>query len=200
MNKVRSYYYSFFVIFSALTIFVGICSRLLIPDVTQFDAELALPTLALNLLPEILVGLILAGLFAATMSTADSQILSCTAAITNDFFKKKTSYLVTKLATILVTFLALMIALFGSQSVFTLVIIAWSALAASFAPLLIIYVFGKRPSQTLALVAAISGIATIFVWRSLGLGNYTYEVMPAIIVGLIVLLLGIKFTKKISVK
>ena len=43
------------------------------------------------LLPEFYVGLVLAGLFAATMSTADSQILSCTAAITRDLVKKEKS-------------------------------------------------------------------------------------------------------------
>ncbi|MFT5795791.1 MAG: sodium/proline symporter, partial [Ulvibacter sp.] len=101
ITKVRGYYYSFYTLFYVLTILVGITARILLPDVNNFDAELALPTLANSLLPEILVGLILAGLFAATMSTADSQILSCTAAVTCDFKSgKKLSYLMTKLVTV----------------------------------------------------------------------------------------------------
>ena len=71
MGRVRLYYYSWFTLFYALTICVGLAARLLLPESANFDAELALPSLAQNLLPEILVGLFLAGLFAATMSNAE---------------------------------------------------------------------------------------------------------------------------------
>ena len=53
-----------------------------------YDAEKrltkALPQMAVTFLPEVLIGLTLAGIFAATMSTADSQILACSAAVTQD--------------------------------------------------------------------------------------------------------------------
>ncbi|MDB2550672.1 sodium/proline symporter [Rickettsiales bacterium] len=182
MTKVRIYYYSFYVIFCILTVLVGISARLLLPDTANFDAELALPILAMDLLPEILVGLILAGLFAATMSTADSQILSCSAAITRDFNDKgNISYLITKLSTIFVTLTALLIAIYGSKSVFDLVIIAWSSLAASFAPLLIIYACGGKISERIAIIIAILGMVTIIIWRVLGLDKYIYEVAPGIL-------------------
>ena len=100
----------------------------------------------------ILVGLILAGLFAATMSTADSQILSCSATITRDFTDdRKSSYIKTKLATLFVTIIALIIALSGTKSVFSLVIVAWSALACAFAPIMTIYVLGGKPSERLTI-------------------------------------------------
>ncbi len=196
IGKVRAYYYSFYSIFYILTILVGIAARLLLPDIDSFDAELALPTLANSLLPEILVGLILAGLFAATMSTADSQILSCTAAITRDFKDEKNpSYLITKLATVFVTFIALIIALYGSKSVFSLVLIAWSALAASFAPLLIIYVLDGKPSEKLAIAISVSGILTVILWKIFGLDKYIYEIAPGILVGLLVFLCSKFFIK-----
>lgn len=149
MARVRVYYYGWFAAFYALTICAGLAARLLLPEADSFDAELALPTLALQLLPEILVGLVLAGLFAATMSTADSQILSCSAAVTRDLTGGKTqSYLFTKLATVGVTLAALFIALFGNDSVFALVLIAWSALGASFAPLMTVYALGEAIGKT----------------------------------------------------
>lgn len=186
MNKVRFYYYSWYVVFSVLTVCTGLAARLLLPEVESFDAELALPTLAQQLLPEILVGLILAGLFAATMSTADSQILSCSAAMTRDFTGGKTvSYLMTKLATVFVVAVALGIALFGNESVFSLVIIAWSALASAFAPLLIVYALGGKPSQPLALGMMASGLITMFIWRQLGYGGMIYEVAPGMIAGIL---------------
>lgn len=190
INRVRTYYYLWYTAFFILTICTGLAARLLIPEAQHFDAELALPTLAQQLLPEILVGLILAGLFAATMSTADSQILSCTAAITRDFTGgKKASYTLTKCATILVVLIALAIALSGKNSVFSLVLIAWSALAASFAPLLTIYVLGGKPSEKLALTIMFSGLATMLLWRYFGLQDIIYETAPAIIAGFIPYLL-----------
>ena len=108
MKRARAYYYSWYGVFSLLTIVVGLCARLLIPEANSFDAELALPTISKVLLPEVLVGLILAGLFAATMSTADSQILSCSSAISKDIFpRKKSSLLFTKMSTIFVAIFSL---------------------------------------------------------------------------------------------
>lgn len=185
INRVRIYYYGWFTAFYMLTICTGLAARLLLPEINNFDAELALPTLAQQLLPEILVGLILAGLFAATMSTADSQILSCSAAITRDFTgDKKVSYLMTKLATVFVIIVALGISLFGNKSVFNLVIIAWSALAAAFAPLIFVYAVGGKPSEKLALTMMFSGLSTMLIWRYFGLENIIYEVAPSIIAGL----------------
>ena len=63
---------------------VGLSARVLLPELASADQELALPVLATQLLPSIFVGGILAGLFSATISTADSQVLSCSAALTQD--------------------------------------------------------------------------------------------------------------------
>ena len=186
MNRVRVYYYGWYIAFYTLTVCAGLAARLLLPEVGNFDAELALPTLAQQLLPELLVGLILAGLFAATMSTADSQILSVTAAITHDFTNgKKISYVMTKLTTVLVVAVALGIALFGNESVFSLVIIAWSALGAAFAPLLAVYALGGKPSEKMALTMMCSGLGAMLLWRYFGLSDIVYEVAPGILVGLL---------------
>lgn len=185
MYKARIYYYSWFFVFYAMTIMTAFSARLLIPETSGFDSELALPALANQLLPEILVGLVLAGLFAATMSTADSQILSCTAAITHDLLPQKlSSYMINKLATILVTFIALMIALSDNQNVFSLVLVAWSALACAFAPLLIVYALKQKVTEKLAITMMLGGSGTMFLWRSLDLNDITYEIVPGILAGL----------------
>lgn len=196
INRVRLYYYCWYTAFYTLTVCAGLAARLLLPEVDNFDAELALPSLAQQLLPEILVGLILAGLFSATMSTADSQILSCSAAITRDFTGgKKISYVMTKLATVFVVIVALGIALSGSESVFSLVLIAWSALASTFAPLLTVYALGGKPSEKLALAMMFTGLGTMLLWRYFGLDDTIYEVAPGIVAGLLLYL-----TKKAFVK
>ena len=189
--RTRVYYYSWYVAFYVITILVAFAARLLIPETNGFDAELALPTLAGELLPAILVGLVLAGLFAATISTADSQILACTASITNDLGPSKFSgYLATKCATVFVTIVALAIALSGSDSVFSLVLIAWSALASAFAPLLIVYALRQKVTEPLALAMMIGGVSTILLWRYFDLNSITYEMAPGIIAGFVVFAIG----------
>ncbi len=200
MGRVRAYYYAWFIAFYLLTVGAGLAARLLLPEADNFDAELALPTLALELLPEVLVGLILAGLFAATMSTADSQILSCSAALTNDFTHgRKVPYMMTKLATVCVVLVALGIALSGNRSVFSLVLIAWSALASAFAPLLTVYVLGGKPSEKLALSMMLGGLAAMLLWRYFELGGIIYEVAPGILAGLLIYLAGRGFKRSPSV-
>lgn len=184
MKRVRYYYYGWFTAFAAMTIATGLAARILLPEVASFDPELALPKLSLELLPEVLVGLVLAGLFAATMSTADSQIISCTAAVTRDLsFGRKPNYLWTKAATVIVTGLALTIALCGSESVFGLVVMAWAALASAFAPLLTLYALGVHTSEKRSIFIMLSGFAAMLAWRHYGLGDITYEALPGILAG-----------------
>lgn len=191
MGRVRLYYYLWYILFSILCVGVGLAARLLIPMDGNFDAELALPLLANELLHPVLVGLVLAGLFAATISTADSQILSCTAAITRDFTgERKPGYWPTKFATVFVTAVALCIALFGSDNVFDLVLIAWSAMAAAFGPLLIVYTLNQRPTQALAIVMCLGGLGMMLYWRYLDLTTSIYEIMPGMVAGLVLFLLG----------
>ena len=188
MRRARIWYYLWFTAFYFLATFVGLLSRIYLGDTASFDAELALPTMSLELLPPVLVGLILAGVFAATMSTADSLILSCSAALTHDLLPHRIERtLLIKVTTVVITASALGLALINSQSVFSLVIMAWSALASAFAPLLIALCLNWNPSQRLSLLALATGLATALLWRWLGLEQYIYEGLPGIIAGLGVL-------------
>lgn len=185
LNRFRVYYYLWYTAFYTSVIFVGLLARLLLPDTSNFDAELALPTVALALLPPPMVGIILAGLFAATISTADSLVLSCSAAITQDLTKQPTNnYRHAKLATLVTVILALCIALIDNQSVFRLVLVAWGLLGSAFAPLLVVFALEEKPSEREALTVMAAGVVAFFGWRYLGLGNVLYEVAPGILFGL----------------
>lgn len=185
MLRVRFWYYGWYIVFYAMATGVGMLSRVYLSDPGSFDAELALPGMALELLPPVLVGLILAGIFAATMSTADSLILSCSAALTHDLLPhriEKTWLL--KSATALTTILALLWALTNGQSVFNLVIMAWSGLASAFAPLLLVLALGQRVEQRTAIIMICVGISTALLWRWLGWHTAVYEGLPGILAGL----------------
>ena len=188
MNQARLWYYLWFSAFYAMATCVGLLSRIYLTNDASFDAELALPTMALELLPPVLVGLVLAGIFAATMSTADSLVLSCSAAITHDLLPHKVeNTFLLKIVTLLITMLALLWALSNEQSVFGLVILAWSGLASAFAPLLIVLSLGGKPDQRLSILAVITGLSVAMLWRYMGWHSTVYEGMAGIIAGLSIL-------------
>ena len=165
---------------------VALSARLIFPDTSVFDSELALPMMTIRLVPEVLVGLVLAGVFAACMSTADSQILGCSAALTEDILKQTSnSVWRARLATGAVTGIALAISLLGLESVFALVLYAWSVLAAAFAPLIIVYSLCRKLRESEALLIMGSSILITLVWRALGWGSIVYEAGPAIAFGVL---------------
>ncbi|MBV6622269.1 MAG: sodium/proline symporter [Rivularia sp. (in: Bacteria)] len=173
---------------------IGLTGRVLLsPEaLVNNDPELVLPSLALNLLPAALVGLMLAGVFSATMSTADSQILSCSAALTQDIFPQFAhSYKIVKLGTLTVTAIVLVIALFGDKSVFFLVTFAWSALASALGPLFVVRVLQKPINAIVAIVMMTVGIVAALIWTTTPeLSKLIYSVLPGMAAGTFVYLIG----------
>ena len=173
---------------SGAAIGIGLAARVLLPNLlTQGDPELALPYLAIDLLPVALVGFILAGLFSATISTADSQILSCSAALTQDIFPQIThSYRWAKIGTLTITAIVLIIALIGNRNVFALVTFSWSALASGLGPLLVLRTLQKSVRIPVAIAMMLVGILAAFTWNLKGLSSGIYEVLPGMLAGFLV--------------
>ena len=174
-------------------IFIGLAARVLLTNLPDsYDSELALLDLSQSLLPGILVGVILAGLFAATISTADSQILSCSAALTQDLFPGLAkSYKFAKIGTLIVTAIVLAIALVNNDSVFGLITFAWSVLASGLGVLLILRSFERPISTPLAIAVMISGIAVSMIWKlGLALSGAVYEVFPGMATGFLIYLIA----------
>ncbi len=191
------YYFLWSGTFLVATLAVGLASRIYIANDGGFDAELALPTLARMLMPEVALGVIIGGIFAATLSTTDSQILSCAAVISEDF-RLGRSIRGKQYATFAVTLAALIIALFATANVFTLVIVAWSALASSIGPLVIVYALGGRPKQEVAILMMAVGLLTVLFWRLAGLQAFVYEGAPGILAALLTYILFCGFRSKCS--
>ncbi|MCA9065700.1 MAG: sodium/proline symporter [Planctomycetaceae bacterium] len=201
VRRARTVYFLWFIPFFAASIAVGLYARALMPDLTSSEiaaglsvdqaSELAMPEMARRLLPDVLIGLTLAGLFSATMSTADSQILVCSGAITQDIQPRwKTSFLATKLATVAVTALALLIALFAGHGVFSLVLIAWSALGAGLGPPLILRLLHVRLSQGTAAAMMATGVLTVTVWNLVGYDAHVFKLMPGMLASFTVWLIS----------
>lgn len=195
VKRALFYYLGMVSVLSVLCLTVGLVCRVMIPELTTGDPELGLPMLSSQLLPSVLTGLVLAGLFAAAISTADSQILSSAAAFSRDLLPiGDNSYMWSKVGTVIVSVLALLIAISGYDNVFALVTFAWSVMASGFAPLMFLLVIGKKPTELLALITMIVGIAASVAWKYSGYADQIYNVLPGIVAGLIAYVIVEKMT------
>jgi len=162
--------------FLILMLIIGLASRILF-TASDFDPELGLPAMAMETMPQIGVGMILASIFAATMSTADSQVLACTAAITDDIKPEwRQDHKTTKKVTLVVAAFATMISIGGlyipgGDSVFKLVILAVYGLGGIFVPLLTIRWMGYKPDTTHSIVMMIAAFIGVIVWTLLKFGD-----------------------------
>lgn len=174
--------------------FVGsaLTSQGLIPSLTTTaDSERIFILLTMKFLPAILAGIVLSGILAATMSTADSQLIMVSSSVGQNLFKglfhKKASdrqiLLISRITTILVAIIAMVIASDQNSSVFTLVSYAWSGFGAAFGPLILFSLFWKRTTLKGAVSGMVGGGVLSLVWSLWikGLGGIfsVYELLPS---------------------
>jgi sodium/proline symporter len=198
ITKVRVAYYGGYTLFAIIVFSVGFSTRVIFPEVSLLSREFLLFDMANQLLPQILIGVILAGLFASAVSTIDSQVLSCSACLINDFNLGKKNYFVNKIGTIFIVLLALIISMITSQSIFNLVFSAWSVLACAFAPIIIVTAVGGRLSEKTSIIMMSSGLLAMYSWTYLGLASILYEVVPGILAGLLVYFITKTISKKLA--
>jgi sodium/proline symporter len=184
LKKARIIYFTWYTLFNLGALGVGLTARVLLPELQTLDTELALPVLATRLLPEICVGGILAGIFSATISTADSQILTCSAAISQDLLPKwKSKLSMSKVATLLTVGIVVFISLFGSKNVFILVVFAWSSLAVTLGPLIILKCLNIHVGTRTSLTMMVCSFATVLLWTQVfKLSNSVNEVLPGFVI------------------
>jgi sodium/proline symporter len=166
----------------------GLVARVLIPASESFDPELSIPALWEELLPPVVVGFLLAGLFSATMSTADSLLLCASSALTQHILPGfRNSYAMARIGTLIVIGLVVAIAMVADKGILSLVILAWAGLASALVPLIILQLLGRTITQRQALTMAISGFAVMAIWRY-GLGWHTHlmDLVPGMITGFVV--------------
>ena len=169
--------------FLLLMVIIGLASRVVFSG-ADFDPELGLPMLAMETLGPFWVGLILASIFAATMSTADSQVLACTAAFTDDIMPQiSQDHKKTKIVTLIIAAFATMISIFGlyvpgGDSVFALVVLAVYGLGSIFVPILIIRWAGYNPDTNHTMAMMTAALITVILWSISGYGDDIFPSVP----------------------
>ena len=160
-----------------------------------------------GILPALIAGVILAGILAATMSTADSQLLAASSGISQNFFKgiihmkasDKTTMWVARGTVIVIAIVGAVIASNPNSSIFEIVSFAWAGFGATFGPVVLFSLFWKRTTLSGALCGMLAGGVMVFVWKFLlkPLGGIwgIYELLPAFLVACAAILVVSLLTK-----
>lgn len=156
----------------------------------------------------LVAGVILAGILAATMSTADSQLLAASSSVSQnlavEFFhlkiSGKKSVFVARATMVCVSLLAAFLARDPDSSVFRVVSFAWAGFGAAFGPTVLFALFWKRSTKWGALAGMVAGGAMVFIWKYLiaprGGAWAIYELLPAFIVASVAIVVVSLLTAK----
>ena len=187
------------VISMAVAIFIGVVGLAMSnvePSMVLKDSETVVISIS-NLLAKngvlatLAAGVIIAGILASTMSTADSQLLTAASAVSQNIvvgtFKKKLTAkqnMIWARGTLLViSIIAVFFAWDKDSSVFKIVSFAWAGFGGAFGPLMLFALFWKRTTKWGALAGMVSGGVSVIAWHYLQGGIFEiYELLPAFII------------------
>lgn len=189
---------------------IGIVGRLYFPDLAMLpgeDSENLYPALAGEKLHPIFLGIIISSIFAAIMSTADSQLLVAASAVIRDVYEKiikkntkvpqKRLVFLSRIVVFILVLLSLLLGYFAQDLVFWLVLFAWAGLGAAFGPTSILAIFWKGTTIAGVIAGILSGALTVIVWKNIEvLANMVYELIPGFSVAFIITIVVSLLTKK----
>ena len=178
---------------------IGLVGRAMMPTqfATQAAAENIFIVVSQALLPSFMCGIVVSGIFAASMSSSSSYMIIGASAVGENIFRgllhrKATDRQVMMVAriTLLVMFIfGIVVAFDQNSSIFQVVSYAWAGLGASFGPLMLTSLYWRRTNKYGAIAGMLSGTATVLIWHNLvkPLGGIfaIYELLPAFIVSLL---------------
>jgi len=138
------------------------------------DAEKIMPVMVISLLNPVLAGMLLSGAVSAMMSTASSQLMVVSSAITEDLYPEvnskrlpeKRMLFLNKMLILLVGIIAFILASTMEDTVYGLVSYAWSGIGASFGPAIILLLFWKRFSRAGVYASFITGTLSTIIWKT----------------------------------
>lgn len=161
------------------------------------ESETVFLVLVRQLVPPFIAGFLMAAVLAAIMSTADSQLLVASSAMTQDLyrllFRKSASakelLQMSRFAVILIALIAFLIARNPEASVLDLVSYAWAGFGSAFGPIIIFSLFRDRMSGKSAMFSMITGGTVVLIWKQLSGGIFDlYEIVPGFILASLMIL------------
>jgi Na+/proline symporter len=197
------------VIMGAGAVLVGMAGRIYFPDVGMLlagDTENLYPMLAQTHLHPVLFGVVVASIFAAIMSTADSQLLVAASALVRDVYQKvirkgtevprERLVLYSRGMVALLVGVALVLGWLAEELVFWLVLFAWAGLGAALGPTSILALYWKGMTRAGVFAGLITGTVVTFVWNLTPvLDGFLYELLPAFVLAFLAAVLVSRKTK-----
>ncbi len=183
------------VISLAMAVLIGLVGRAGLPgDVVSADSERVFIVLIDAVVPPVLAGVFLSAILAAIMSTADSQLLVTSSALTEDLYSvllrttasQKELVWISRGSVVAVAIIAMLIAFDPDSSVLGLVSYAWGGFGATFGPIVVLSLFWRRMTRNGAVAGLLAGGITVIVWKNLSGGIFDlYEIVPGFVLGVI---------------
>lgn len=196
-----------FILFFAIVI--GVVGRLFLGyDEGINEGSLVFIAMVRNIFPALISGVLLSAVLAASMSTADSQLLSAASSFASDVYKPvfrknqasdREMMWIGRVVVIVISIIGLFIALSpNTGSIMSLVTNAWGLFGAALGPITILSLFWKRFNFAGAVAGMIAGSITDILWILFLSKTGVYELLPSFIVGFVVAVLVTLLTKEPS--
>ena len=177
--------------------------NVVVEGVTEFgDAETVFSATMLKMYPAFIGGIFLCAILAASMSTADSQLLAASSAVGQDIYKgiinknadEKTVLNVSRFTVFIIALVALFLSLNPNSSIFGLVSYAWAGFGATFGPLVLLALYWRGMTAKGAIAGLVTGFAAVVLWHNLSASVHPifglYEILPGFVICLVFSVLG----------
>lgn len=186
------------VLMGAGAVAIGIVGRVYFPETALLpgaDTENLYPVLAQQHLPPVFFGVVVASIFAAIMSTADSQLLVAASSVVRDGYEQVLArgrtlpqerlVRYSRAMVVLLVLISLGLGMIAQDLVFWLVLFAWAGLGAALGPTSILALFWRGTTRAGVLAGLATGTLTTLVWYyTPALKDRLYELIPAFLLGL----------------
>ena len=174
----------------AVVIYVGMvllgwCGRILVEGLA--DGEQLLFVMATLLLPALLAGVMVSAILSAIMSTADSQLLVAASSVSHDLgggpLERSGSLARARWVVLGIGLLAVVLAVYFPDDIFSRVLFAWQALAAAFGPLLVVTLWRGpvRPGWRVAALCLGFGLTVVLSWSIPTPGDWAERLVPLVL-------------------
>lgn len=168
------------------------------PEEIKISRRIATIWCVISLSCAVCIGLVVSGIFAASMSSSSSYLLISGSSIAEDIFRgiikrdatDRQVMIVARFVLLAVFIFGILLALDENSSIFGIVSYAWAGFGASFGPVILLSLYWKRMNLSGAIAGMITGTATVLIWHNFisGLGGWfaVYELLPGFVLALIV--------------
>ena len=185
---------------------IGITGRAyLAQTLDKTSSETIFMLLVNGLVHPLFSGFLLAAILAAIMSTADSQLLVASSAVTEDLYrlifrkraKDKELVWISRFAVLVIALFAYLIGMNPESSVLDLVAYAWAGFGATFGPIILLSLFWDRMTGNAALAGMAVGGLTVLCWKQLSGGLFDmYEIVPGFLFSVVSIIVVSLLDKK----